>query len=312
MTNSTTHSTETGTNQDTNTIRIFDTPVESLPEDLYIPPQAFAIWLEQFAGPLDFLLYLVKKNNFDLTETAILPITEQYLSYIKDLDEEYFELAGDYLLMASTLIAIKSELLLPQPDIVDDELSPKAKLIRKLEEYAQIKEAAKRLDGLIRLERDVFLAWTSLPSVQAMRAELPKYSPNILINSLVNMHIKTDHQIHTVATDPVPLPERIADISQTMSKQGKATFKELLNPTQGKLGVVVSFVAILELIKRGLIGFGEVMISNDIKADDLFINPAPKKQKPSASLNDQSSAKQAVDVEHIAYAIDEQTLYWLH
>ena len=96
--------------------RIFDTPVESLPEDLYIPPQAFAVWLEQFAGPLDFLLYLVKKNNFDITSTAILPITEQYLAYIGELDADHFELAGDYLLMASTLIAIKTQLLLPKPD----------------------------------------------------------------------------------------------------------------------------------------------------------------------------------------------------
>ncbi|MDO4441156.1 MAG: ScpA family protein [Moraxella sp.] len=296
-------------NQDTSTIRIFDTPVESLPEDLYIPPQAFAIWLEQFAGPLDFLLYLVKKNNFDLTETAILPITEQYLSYIKDLDEEYFELAGDYLLMASTLIAIKSELLLPQPAISDDELSPKARLIRKLEEYAQIKEAAKRLDGLIRLERDVFLAWTSLPSTQAMRAELPKYSPSILVNSLIAMQIKPDYQMHTVATDPVPLPERIAAITQAISKQGKATFKELLDPNQGKLGVVVSFVAVLELIKRGLVGFGE-MASCDVRTDDLFNDSdAPNKQNPSPK--NKSTHQEDINIEAVRYAIDEQTLYWL-
>ncbi len=87
-------------------LRIYQTPVANLPEDLYVPPQAFAIWLEQFAGPLDFLLYLVKKNNVDLTQMAILPITEQYLAYINQLDTDHFELAGDYLLMASTLIAI--------------------------------------------------------------------------------------------------------------------------------------------------------------------------------------------------------------
>ena len=101
-------------------------------------------------------IVLSQKNNFDLTETAILPITEQYLSYISELDEAYFELAGDYLLMASTLVAIKSELLLPQSKVDDDEISPKARLIRRLEEYAQIKEAARRIDGLLRLERDVF------------------------------------------------------------------------------------------------------------------------------------------------------------
>ena len=115
-------------------LRIYQTPVQHLPEDLYVPPQAFAIWLEQFAGPLDFLLYLVKKNNVDLTQMPILPITEQYLAYISELDTEHFELAGDYLLMASTLIAIKTELLLPKPETPTDERDPKAELIERLEE----------------------------------------------------------------------------------------------------------------------------------------------------------------------------------
>lgn len=242
------------TNQDTG-VRIFDAPVLSLPEDLYIPPQAFAIWLEQFAGPLDFLLYLVKKNNFDLTETAILPITEQYLSYIQELDETYFELAGDYLLMASTLIAIKSELLLPKPNISDDEISPKARLIQRLEEYAQIKEAAQKIDALLRLERDVFLAFASFPSHEAMQAQLPKYNSEILVNSLVNMQIRPIQENHTVKIDLVPLSERIANISRQMSTQGIAMFHELIDPKQGKMGVVVSFIAVLELMKRGLLGF---------------------------------------------------------
>lgn len=236
-------------------VRIFDTPVVSLPQDLYIPPQAFAIWLEQFAGPLDFLLYLVKKNNFDLTETAILPITEQYLEYIQGLDEAHFELAGDYLLMASTLVAIKSELLLPKPVYIDDEVSPKAKLIRKLEEYAQIKTATKHIDGLMRLERDVFLAFASLPDAAVMQAQLPKYSPELLVNSLITMQIKPDYQMHTVGMDAVPLSERIASISRQLSQVGQATFAQLLDKKQGKIGVVVSFVALLELIKRGLVGF---------------------------------------------------------
>lgn len=288
--------------QDAKTIRIFDTPVESLPDDLYIPPQAFAIWLEQFAGPLDFLLYLVKKNNFDLTETAILPITEQYLSYIKDLDEEYFELAGDYLLMAGTLIAIKSELLLPQPDIDDEGMNPKARLIRKLEEYAQIKAAAQRLDRLIRLERDVFLAFTSLPSIEAMRAELPKYSPQILVNSLVTMQIKPDYQMHTVNVDPVPLPERIANITRMLSEKGSSTFKELLEPTQGKLGVVVSFVAVLELIKRGLVGLSEYSDDfDDESADNYALQTTEKRAKNTLP-----------SIDNTGHAIGEQTLYWLH
>lgn len=243
--------------QHTPSLRIFDTPVESLPDDLYIPPQAFAIWLEQFEGPLDFLLYLVKKNNFDLTETALLPITEQYLSYINSLDEDHFELAGDYLLMASTLVAIKSELLLPIPEIEDEERSSKAELIRRLEEYAQIKEASKRLDGLIRLERDVFLALSSMPNPEVMAKELANYPATMLVESLLKMQLKPDYQMHTVAVDEIPLSDRIASISRQLSEHGEGKFYELLDKKQGKLGVVVSFVAVLELIKRQLVGFVE-------------------------------------------------------
>ncbi len=239
-------------------LRIFDTSIEALPEDLYIPPQAFAIWLEQFEGPLDFLLYLVKKNNFDLTETAILPITEQYLRYIHKLDEEHFELAGDYLLMASTLIAIKAELLLPIPDVDEDERDPKAELVRRLEEYAQIKEVAKRLDNLMRLERDVFLAMVSMPSHEAMAKQLPNYSANILVESLLKMQLKPEFKEHTVAVDPVPLSDRIASISRQLTERGEARFQDLLDKSQGKLGVVVSFVAVLELIKRQFIGFVDI------------------------------------------------------
>ncbi len=235
-------------------LRIYQTPVQHLPEDLYVPPQAFAIWLEQFAGPLDFLLYLVKKNNVDLTQMPILPITEQYLAYIAALDTEHFELAGDYLLMASTLIAIKTELLLPKPETPSDERDPKAELIERLEEYAQIKAASQRLDNLVRLERDVFLAMVSMPNQDIMNAELPSYSPTLLIDSLFKMQLQPDYQMHTIKVDAVPLADRIANISRQLSMEGARSFYELLDKAQGKIGVVVSFVAVLELIKRQLVG----------------------------------------------------------
>ncbi len=235
-------------------LRIYQTPVQHLPEDLYVPPQAFAIWLEQFAGPLDFLLYLVKKNNVDLTQMPILPITKQYLAYISQLDTDHFELAGDYLLMASTLIAIKTELLLPKPETPSDERDPKAELIERLEEYAQIKVASQRLDNLVRLERDVFLAMASMPSQDIMNAELPNYSPNLLIDSLFKMQLQPDYQMHTIKVDAVPLADRIASISRQLSMNGARSFYGLLDKTQGKIGVVVSFVAVLELMKRQLVG----------------------------------------------------------
>lgn len=248
-----TSATDRSTIRDTS-LRIYQTPVQHLPEDLYVPPQAFAIWLEQFAGPLDFLLYLVKKNNVDLTQMPILPITEQYLAYISELDTEHFELAGDYLLMASTLIAIKTELLLPKPETPTDERDPKAELIERLEEYAQIKVASQRLDSLVRLERDVFLAMVSMPSQDIMNAELPNYSPNLLIDSLFKMQLQPDYQMHSIKVDTVPLADRIASISRQLSTDGARSFYELLDKAQGKIGVVVSFVAVLELMKRQLVG----------------------------------------------------------
>ena len=252
-------------------LRIYQTPVQHLPEDLYVPPQAFAIWLEQFAGPLDFLLYLVKKNNVDLTQMPILPITEQYLAYISELDTEHFELAGDYLLMASTLIAIKTELLLPRPETPSDERDPKAELIERLEEYAQIKVASQRLDNLVRLERDVFLALVSVPNQDVMNAELPNYSPNLLIDSLFKMQLQPDYQMHNIKVDAVPLSDRIASISRQLSTDGAHSFYELLDKTQGKIGVVVSFVAVLELMKRQLVGvINADLKGHDTAADDEF------------------------------------------
>ncbi|ERL56283.1 segregation and condensation protein A [Psychrobacter aquaticus] len=252
---------------DTAAIRIYQTPVQHLPEDLYVPPQAFAIWLEQFAGPLDFLLYLVKKNNVDLTQMPILPITEQYLSYIGELDTEHFELAGDYLLMASTLIAIKTELLLPKPETPTDERDPKAELIERLEEYAQIKAASQRLDNLVRLERDVFLAMVSIPNQDIMSAEMPSYSPNLLLDSLFKMQLQPNYQMHTINVDAVPLADRIASISRQLSTAGARSFYQLLDKTQGKIGVVVSFVAVLELMKRQLIGVAYTEADSSITPD---------------------------------------------
>ncbi|MFW2177169.1 MULTISPECIES: segregation and condensation protein A [unclassified Moraxella] len=245
-------------------IRLYETPVQSLPEDLYIPPEAFAIWLEQFEGPLDFLLYLVKKNNFDITTTAILPITEQYLTYIDELDEAHFELAGDYLLMASTLIAIKSELLLPSPTLPDEEKNPTKQLIDRLEQYAQIKHVAQRLDGLMRLERDVFLAFASLPSADVLAKEIPPYPPTMLVDSLIKMQLKPDYQMHHIKADIVPLADRMASISRILASRGKGSFFDVLDKNQGRIGVVVSFVAILELAKQRLIDF---MVEGDNDAE---------------------------------------------
>lgn len=287
-------------------IRIYTTPVQTLPDDLYIPPQAFAIWLEQFEGPLDFLLYLVKKNNFDITETAILPITEQYLTYINELDADHFELAGDYLLMASTLIAIKTELLLPAPEKVEDTRDPKAELISRLEDYSQIKEASKRLDTLLRLERDVFLAMASLPDSDVMSAELPSYPVEILVESLLKMQLKPDYQTHNIKIDPVPLSDRIASISRQLNETGEKSFIELLDSQQGRLGVVVSFVAVLELMKRHLIDIVPETTSQETDQNAILGNETIEKTDTNHDANKSNSTNLA---EYIDFSSTTETTY---
>lgn len=236
--------------------RLYDTEITELPEDLYIPPEAFAIWIDQFEGPLDFLLYLVRKNGLDLTEMAILPITEQYLQYINHLDTHHFELAGDYLLMAATLIDIKTRLMLPKPKPIEDEEDPTKNLLERLAIYAQIKEASARIDALIRLERDVYEAIASLPHDMADHAPIAEektYDVQLLEKAMMGIALRPRLVEHEILADVVPLSERITEVSLKLKKFQFCRFTELIEPTQGRVGVVVSFVAILELLKQQLI-----------------------------------------------------------
>ena len=170
-----------------------------------------------------------------------------------------------------------------------------------------------RLDKLIRLERDVFLAYASMPSQDVMQAQLPSYSAQILVNSLINMQIKPDYQMHHIKTDPVPLPERIAKISLTLSQKGHGTFTELLDKNQGRVGVVVSFVAILELIKRGMVGFADgedALQKSEVNMDivqnfELAVMETPKSKKT-------KQTDPLMNLNNTGFNLAEQTLYWLH
>lgn len=233
--------------------RLYDQEITELPEDLYIPPEAFAVWIEQFEGPLDFLLYLVRKNGLDLTEMAILPITEQYLQYIDHLEAQHFELAGDYLLMAATLIDIKTRLMLPKPKAIEDEDDPTKNLLERLAIYAQIKEASARIDQLIRLERDVHEAIVSLPETIEPVISDETYEVDLLQKAMMGIALRPRLIQHEIHADVVPLSERITEVSLKLQKFKFCRFNELIEPSQGRVGVVVSFVAILELLKQRLI-----------------------------------------------------------
>ena len=157
--------------------------------------------------------------------------------------------------MASTLIAIKSELLLPSSQRPEDEKNPTKQLIDRLEQYAKIKHASQRIDALMRLERDVFLAYASLPNPDILAKEMAPYPATMLADSLIKMQLKPDYQMHHVKADIVPLAERMASISCMLASRGQGTFHDILDKSQGKLGVVVSFVAILELAKQRMLKF---------------------------------------------------------
>lgn len=253
-------------------IRLFGAPIKSLPKDLYIPPDFFAIWLEQFCGPLDFLLYLVKKNNLDIANIDILPIIEQYLEYIDQLDGSFalndFDLAGDYLLMAGTLINIKSQMLLPVSKVVQNEDSPTKKLIQKLEGYAQIKQAAQNIDNILRLERDVFLSLRAFCPDNAPQ-QVHYYSADILTKNLIAMQQKENYQLHHIKSDTITLSSRMNAIKKAL-QSGKKRFFELLDYSQGRTGIVLSFMAILEFAKQEKLTFSTQKADGHMQSYDFI------------------------------------------
>lgn len=176
---------------------------------------------------------------------------------------------ADYLLMASTLINIKSALLLPTTQSTLDEKNPTKQLVQKLEEYAQIKAVSQKIDALVRLERDVFLAYASLPS-QDNEIVTP-YCATLLVDSLIKMQIKPDYQMHHIQSDIIPLADRMASISRILASKGQGKFFEVLDKSQGRLGVVVSFVAMLELAKQRLIEFKQGLATDSVSIDKVTL-----------------------------------------
>ncbi|MFB2539646.1 MULTISPECIES: segregation and condensation protein A [unclassified Acinetobacter] len=228
-------------------IRVLGETVENIPDELYIPPEAFSILLEQFEGPLDFLLYLVQKNGFDLACIDIAPIAEQYIEYMHKMKSLDIELTADYMLMASLLADIKSRLLLPKPETLNIEQDPKKQLIRRLEQYLQIKQAAQRLSELNILERDVFDADVSSGE---RPIHVSGYSANLLQDALGCLLYRPEPHVHRVKHEAVQLEERMAFICEKVAKGGQYQLQDLLRPEQGRVGVVVTFMAILELVKQ--------------------------------------------------------------
>lgn len=230
-------------------------PITELPLDLYIPPDALKIILETFEGPLDLLLYLIKKHNLDILDIPIADITRQYVEYVELMRELNLELAADYLVMAAFLAEIKSRILLPrQPSEAEsEELDPRAELVRRLQEYERFKKAAEDLDKLPRIEREIYLATVDSSNIEIKKPVAKVELKELLLalsGVLERAKLNAKHQIQL---EQLSIRERMTLILNRINTVNFLQFTELFTVQEGRKGVVVTFIAILELLRQSLI-----------------------------------------------------------
>lgn len=260
---------------DTYTARIRGEPLLQLPEDLYIPPDALEVFLEAFEGPLDLLLYLIRRQNLDILEIPITEITKQYIEYVELMKAFHLELAAEYLVMAATLAEIKSRLLLPRPkDALEEEGNdPRTELIRRLQEYEQFKEAAVKLDELPRVERDTHLIHAELPDMKQVKP-LPEVDLKELLLALKEVMQRVElNSKHQIVMEPLSIRQRMTEVLDKIRQIEFAEFSTLFSATEGKLGVVVTFIAILELLKQALIDIVQTETYGTLHVKALSASP---------------------------------------
>jgi segregation and condensation protein A len=230
-------------------------PVTELPRDLYIPPQALEVFLEAFEGPLDLLLYLIRRQNLDILDIPIAEITRQYTRYIELMQVLQLELAGEYLLMAATLAEVKSRMLLPRLHSAEagEEADPRAELVRRLQEYERFKRAAEGIDRLPRLERDTWAASAELVDRKVQRLA-PQVTLQEMLLAFQEVLSRSDmFAHHQVRREPLSVRQRMTDVLSALSTHAFVDFVRLFKSEEGRRGVTVTFVAILELLREGLI-----------------------------------------------------------
>ncbi|GAC1663092.1 MAG: ScpA family protein [Steroidobacteraceae bacterium] len=230
-------------------------PFSQLPRDLYIPPQALEVFLEAFEGPLDLLLYLIRRRNLDILDIPLAEITRQYMQYIELMEGLQLELAGEYLVMAATLAEIKSRMLLPRPASpgADGDEDPRAELVRRLQEYERFKRAAQGIDALPRFERDVWPTSAELSGRTVVRT-LPQVTLQEMLIAFKEVVARSQmFAHHHIKRERLSVGERMSDILAALGAAGFVPFMQLFRPEEGRMGVTVTFVAILELMREGLI-----------------------------------------------------------
>ena len=229
-------------------------PVTVMPRDLYIPPQALEVFLEAFEGPLDLLLYLIRRQNLDVLDIPIADITRQYMEYIQLMQELDLELAGEYLLMAAMLAEIKSRMLLPRSQLdSEEEDDPRAELVRRLQEYERFKRAAEDIDRLDRLDRDVYQALAELTNRHVIRLlpEVTLQEMLVAFKDVVQRATMFEH-LH-LQRETLSVRQRMSDVLSMLQESALVEFVKLFRPEEGRLGVCVTFAALLELLRECLI-----------------------------------------------------------
>jgi len=228
-------------------------PLTELPQDLYIPPHALKIFLEAFEGPLDLLLYLIQRQNISILDIPIAEITKQYIDYIDLMKELQLELAGEYLLMASMLAEIKSRMLLPRPEEIQEEEDPRAELIRRLQEYERYKEAAEEIDALPRLERDIVITDVDKSKLKIV-TKLPDATLQELLLAFHDVLKRAEmfSKLHFVR-ETLSIRQRMSEILSKLQASKFSKFEDFFEKSEGRLGVAVTFLAILELLKESTI-----------------------------------------------------------
>ncbi|KZY74962.1 segregation and condensation protein A [Oleiphilus sp. HI0071] len=229
-------------------------PVTAIPQDLYIPPDALSVILQAFEGPLDLLLYLIRKQNMDILNIDVCEITRQYMKYIEAARSMKFELAAEYLLMAAMLAEIKSRMLLPKPKAEDgEEIDPRAELIRRLQQYERYKQAAEDINALPRFDQDYFSTRVEA-QIDAQANEGPDVSLDDLMIALKGVLERSDHfSSHHIERETLSTRERMSSILSALSDVAYQPFEEFFLPEEGRQGVVVTFLAIMELVKEQLL-----------------------------------------------------------
>jgi len=229
-------------------------PVLQIPRDLYIPPDALEVILDAFEGPLDLLLYLIRRQNLEILDIPVAEITRQYVAYIGVMHELRFELAAEYLVMAAILAEIKSRMLLPRPaDEIGDEEDPRADLVRRLQEYERFKQAAEDIDALPRMERDTDLAHAFMPEPGKIKSPPTVELREILLAMHDVLQRAELSGQHSVQREALSVRQRMGELLERLGDGAFQRFERLFDPVEGRLGVVVTFLAMLELAKERLV-----------------------------------------------------------